>query len=111
MLFSFLEAWPICCKIMSWEEQAVNPYVQKQGLEPTNCTWIKGFTFQADDPYNVVKDYIKKNPARNCCTVDSNRKVTHWKLPERTEVVITITTILHRGKMCERRDSFAEKLF
>lgn len=86
MLFSFFEACTICYKIMSWEEQAVNPYVKKQGLEPTNSTWIKGFTFQADDPYNVVKDYIKKNPARNCCTVDWNRKVTHWKLPDRTEV-------------------------
>lgn len=71
---------------MSWEERAVNPYVPKHGLEPTDCAWIKGFTFQASDPYKVAKDYIKKNPARNCCTVDMKRKVTHWKLPETDSV-------------------------
>lgn len=108
MLIRFFETWTMSCKTMSWEEQAVNPYVQKQGLEPTNCTWIKGFTFQASDPYNVVKDYIKKNPARNCCTVDSNRKVTHWKLPERTEVLFRqangITFYYHYNHLASRKD-------
>ena len=73
---------------MSWEEQLVTPYVPIQGLEPAGCsTWIKGFTFQASDPYKIAKDYIKKNPVRNCCTIDMYRKVTNWKLPERANVL------------------------
>ena len=108
LLFRFFETRTTYDKNMSWEEQAVNPCVPKQGLEPTDCTWIKGFTFQASDPYKIAKDYIKKNPARNCCTIDTKSKVTLCKLPERDSVLFRrangITFYYDYNHLASRKD-------
>ena len=53
------------------------PYVKNRNSEPTNCS--PGNTVQAKDPYKEAGDYIKKNPASNCCTVEGGT-VKQWKL-------------------------------
>lgn len=61
-----------------------DPYVKKRNFEPTNCS--PGDTVQVnDDPYKEAADYIKNNPASNCCTVEGG-KVKQWQLPAGAKV-------------------------
>lgn len=83
------------------EPERVDPYIKKRGFEPTNC--LKGNSIQASDPYKEAGDHIKKNPASNCCTIDVNKNVTQWKLPNNTKVQLCpadgITFYYDSGKL------------
>lgn len=62
-----------------------DPFKKEHGYEPTNCSKLD--SFQANgDPYVAAQDFIKQDPARNCCTVESSKRVSKWQLPPKAEV-------------------------
>ena len=46
----------------------------------------KAEAVNTDTRYEAAQDFIKKDPARNCCTVGSSKQVSRWQLPPKAEV-------------------------